>query len=60
MLAGIFCKAASDANPPKKQRHWACLHPGVDPEPTLLSLKDDMEMIITYMHQFLFNIPAQD
>ncbi len=58
MLESILYKAAEDATPPNKQAHWAYLQPGVDPEPTILSLKDDMEMIITYMHQFLFDMPA--
>ena len=59
MLASIFCKASKDANPPKKHEHWAYLQPGADPEPTLLSLTEDMETIITYMHQFLFDIPVE-
>ena len=57
--ASIFCQASKDATPPKKQEHWAYLQPGVNPEPTLLSLTEDMENIITYMHQLLFDKPTQ-
>ncbi|CAL5224221.1 g6868 [Coccomyxa viridis] len=58
LLASIFCKAAKAANPPKKQQHWGYLAPGVDPEPELDSLREDMETIITCVYRCQNDLPS--